>query len=226
MTRTERYHSDPKFREELLAKNKARRDKNKEAYSATRQEWYKKHGQVQRVSERRRRSVLKDEFIQAYGGCSECGCTELEFCVADHVNDDGGILRKSREHGFGTQLYKWARDNGYPPTLQCLCHNHNTKKEINRVGRGDSYAARWYRKIRAEALIIYGEVCRCCNESDPDMLHIDHIDGGGAQQRRELSKSEFYKWLRDNGYPPGYQTLCANCNSSKHYGGGVCIHKR
>lgn len=226
MTRTERYHSDPKFREELLAKNKARREKKKEHYCAVRREWYREHSQIQRASERKRRSVLKANFIEAYGGCTECGCKEPEFCVADHVNDDGGLLRKSGKHSISTSLYKWARDNSYPPMLQCLCHNHNHKKEILRIGRGDSDAAKWKRRRRAEAMHAYGSSCQCCGESDIDMLQIDHVYGNGANQRREMTNSRFYIWLRDNNFPDGYQTLCANCNASKHYGGGVCIHKR
>lgn len=34
----------------------------------------------------------------------------------------------------------------------------------------------------------------------------------------------FYQWLEDNDYPPGFQTLCHNCNHAKHVL-GVCPHR-
>ena len=37
---------------------------------------------------------------------------------------------------------------------------------------------------------------------------------------------ELYRDLKKAGYPAGYQVLCFNCNSSKHFGGGVCAHVR
>lgn len=74
----------------------------------------------------------------------------------------------------------------------------------------------------------YGGKCACFGETIMDFLQIDHIAGNGATERRALRKSsgdDFYKFLEDNGYPQnGYQVLCANCNISKYYNGGVCAH--
>lgn len=54
-----------------------------------------------------------------------------------------------------------------------------------------------------------------CGFIDERALSIDHINGGGMQHRRELSGGgtgiNFYRWLRDTGYPEGFQTLCMNC---------------
>lgn len=72
--------------------------------------------------------------------------------------------------------------------------------------------------------------CVCCGQVGIEFLTIDHINNDGAKQRRELKTARggasFYRWLRRNGYPGGYQVLCANCNLSKEIGGGVCAHKR
>ncbi len=32
---------------------------------------------------------------------------------------------------------------------------------------------------------------------------------------------KFYKWLRDAGYPDGFQVLCMNCNHAKYRNGGI-----
>jgi len=48
-------------------------------------------------------------------------------------------------------------------------------------------------------------------------LTIDHIDDNGAEERERIFHNkhragiDFYRWLRKNGYPEGYQVLCFNC---------------
>jgi hypothetical protein len=63
---------------------------------------------------------------------------------------------------------------------------------------------------------------------------IDHIDGNGAEHRREMAAERnspwgqaghaTYRWLRKNNYPEGFQVLCANCNCGRHWNGGLCPH--
>lgn len=81
-------------------------------------------------------------------------------------------------------------------------------------------------KLRLQALSHYGMKCACCGETTLVFLAIDHINGGGTKQRKEkrLSSHGFYHWLRKNGYPEGFQTLCHNCNWAKHLL-GECPHK-
>lgn len=69
-------------------------------------------------------------------------------------------------------------------------------------------------------------VCPGCKETNPDFLTIDHMDGGGNQHRKALKKNgvNFYKWLKSQGWPPGYQVLCQNCNSGRARNGGICPH--
>jgi len=83
---------------------------------------------------------------------------------------------------------------------------------------------RQYRQEKKiEVLTHYGNgKCACvqCGESRLACLSIDHINGNGAQARRENHAkvgSNFYKWLRHKGYPDGYQTLCMNCQYVKRY---------
>jgi len=63
-------------------------------------------------------------------------------------------------------------------------------------------------------------LCVACGITDLDVLCIDHINGGGNKQRRQLnigSGKMFYSWLIRNNYPEGYQVLCANCNLKKQH---------
>jgi len=80
------------------------------------------------------------------------------------------------------------------------------------------------RQRRLEVLTHYGLFCACCGEDTFEFLQIDHINNDGARHRREVGRS-LYSWLQKNGYPAGFQTLCANCNIAKAQH-GVCPHQR
>jgi hypothetical protein len=81
-----------------------------------------------------------------------------------------------------------------------------------------------YAKSRQECLDHYGRVCACCGEKEEVFLQIDHIGGGGEAHRRQI-KDPLTMWLRKNGFPSGYQILCANCNAAKHIL-GRCPHQK
>ena len=87
------------------------------------------------------------------------------------------------------------------------------------------------KKLKLEVFRAYGgPVCHCCGKTEIKFLQIDHINGDGAKERKEISGnkrscSTFYTWLKKNKFPPGYQVLCASCNTSKGTG-TECVHKR
>jgi|SRR5271166_2424017 len=56
-----------------------------------------------------------------------------------------------------------------------------------------------------------------CGVSDIDMLVIDHVANNGAEERNKGLHGGLgiYVRLRVQGYPNGYQTLCANHNQKK-----------
>ena len=97
--------------------------------------------------------------------------------------------------------------------------------------RDKEYQRRHRRKLKAEVLGHYGGKCACCGEAELMFLTIDHVDDNGADHRREVGDgtgfcgAEFYRWLRANDYPEGFQVLCANCNCGKQWNGGICPHK-
>lgn len=88
------------------------------------------------------------------------------------------------------------------------------------------YRKRVARDLRYETIHKYGDRCACCGERHIEFLCIDHKDGGGTKHRESVGfGSNFYRWLKKNGYPDGYQVLCWNCNSAKHQN-GECPHQR
>lgn len=79
--------------------------------------------------------------------------------------------------------------------------------------RPSSFTVRRTSKIRRETLDHYGNVCACCGIDE--FLEVDHIDGGGNKHRKSLGISggdQFYRFLKKNGWPAGYRSMCSNCN--------------
>ena len=85
-----------------------------------------------------------------------------------------------------------------------------------------SRKARTYLEARLECLKQYGpnKEIRCswagCNENDVDVLDLDHINGGGRQDRKKNNGRSFFRNLIKNNFPFGYQVLCKNHNWKKY----------
>jgi hypothetical protein len=75
--------------------------------------------------------------------------------------------------------------------------------------------------LRLDVFGHYGGKCAFCGDANPNHLSVDHINNNGAEHRRSMgdAKSRFYRWLKENNYPEGYQLLCFTHNFEKgHYG--------
>jgi hypothetical protein len=61
--------------------------------------------------------------------------------------------------------------------------------------------------------------CEFCEERRIECLQLDHIHNNGSKEREKLNRrgTNFYRWLKQNGFPEGYQILCANCNVFKRF---------
>jgi hypothetical protein len=119
-------------------------------------------------------------------------------------------------------------------------HCRKCREKINAQRLMSGSVQRSYRKsyqsLRDETFAAYGGYqCHCpgCHITEPKFLCIDHVYNDGAQHRRRLCKGDvrrartlgghvFYRWLKKNGYPKGFQPLCANCNYGKRMNHGVC----
>lgn len=83
----------------------------------------------------------------------------------------------------------------------------------------------YYYRLQHAAIEAYGGYrCAWCGITEPLVLCIDHVNNDGREHRRQIGATgghKFYKWLRDNGYPEGFQVLCMNCNHAKYRNDGV-----
>lgn len=110
----------------------------------------------------------------------------------------------------------------------CVGSKNERYYEAHRYELLDKQKLRDFR-YREAALNAYGGLCACCGEDNYEFLAIDHIEGGGVKQRKELfgsnsSSTRFYRWLAQQGFSSGYRVLCHNCNMALgSY--GYCPHQ-
>ena len=89
---------------------------------------------------------------------------------------------------------------------------------------------RYYEKDRGRyrnlVFTHYGTSCACCGESTNEFLCMDHVEKRAKMNHdKTFTGFKLYRWLVKNNYPPGFQTLCMNCNSAKGFF-GACPHEK
>lgn len=127
--RRQRYHADPAFAANVRRIDRKSRRTRLALMTAEEREAFRLYGLAK---DRRNDAILKEAAYAAYGGyrCSCCGETVRAFLTLDHVNNDGAAHRRA-ERKHSSHIYRWARDNGYPKSLQVLCMNCNWGKRTN-----------------------------------------------------------------------------------------------
>lgn len=162
------------------------------------------------------KNAARADGVQTY--CALC----TRKYRAEHPPDHAARYAKNAEQNRLESLARYWSD---PDKVRAKRRKVNrTPEEYER--HKDRVKAR-ARKIRDAVFSAYGGyICACCGERNDQFLTIDHIDGcGGAERRRQGLGHSFYAWLRRNGWPPGFQVLCYNCNLGRAKNDGICPHK-
>lgn len=112
------------------------------------------------------------------------------------------------------RVMRWRQANRDKHEKSTLLSNQRYKEEYNK--RKNERQT----KIKIDVLTHYGNgECKCvrCGFDDIRALSIDHINGNGTKERRRTGRGgkRFYRWLKNQGYLEGYQTLCMNCQFIK-----------
>jgi len=160
-----------------------------------------------------------------FGLCNSCSVASLPGRSLCGIHMAEAILRRKLAYGKKKSLGKCMKcvDSPAEPNMSlCKMHLHRAKVAISERNR----------LLKLETFNAYGgPYCSCigCPQrqySMLTMLTIDHINGGGNKHRKSILQDRggvsFYRWLKRNGYPSGYQVLCWNCNLSKRY--APCEH--
>jgi hypothetical protein len=124
---------------------------------------------------------------------------------------------------------RWRESDKGDAALQRRRERYNSDPEYRQkiLDRYDSDQTK-ERNLRRKRQVIdaYGGRCACCGETELVFLTIDHINGDGGAHRKELgAKTVHLTWYIKNGFPAGFQILCANCHLGKTIL-GTCPHRR
>ena len=78
-------------------------------------------------------------------------------------------------------------------------------------------------QCKMDCFFIYSDgymKCKKCGYENISALTLDHINNDGAKERKQFKLagygSTFFRYLKQNNFPDGYQVLCRNCNWEKH----------
>lgn len=113
------------------------------------------------------------------------------------------LKKKCRDCGLTKGLSEFGLHDDTRDGLQPTCRV--CRREDNR---------RWYKRMRREVLAALGNECIKCGFSDERALQLDHINGGGYQDRKDKTFRKFYyEIIREERND--IQLLCANCNQIK-----------
>lgn len=84
-------------------------------------------------------------------------------------------------------------------------------------GRVNEQNRKYIKAKRERAIDILGGKCSSCSNSDPRVLQIDHINGGGNSDRKGSRASILNRIISGES---GFQLLCANCHCIKSFENG------
>jgi len=90
-------------------------------------------------------------------------------------------------------------------------------RAVKKYTRSDKYVSQ-VRKYHLQAIELLGGKCIACGCDDLRVLQIDHIEGGGNKELRQLGPRRLYKKIVEDPFrKERYQVLCANCNWIKRH---------
>lgn len=130
--------------------------------------------------------------------CTKCGLEKSLDEFYRNKNYKGGIMPKCKPCSRDIVAERKRNQARTPGFI----------KKHNRLSRF---------KIKLKVFNHYGMSCARCGNYDFRVLCIDHVNGNGGKHRKELKATSIYPWLIRNGFPEGFQTLCANCNRLKQF---------
>jgi len=116
-------------------------------------------------------------------------------------------------------LRDWAKKHPEKTRAATRIYRHRHPDVLARY----NHDAKVRRRYRCRQRL--GGKCVCCGETRDSFLDIDHVHGGGSQQRRAFGPHRAYAEVLQMENPQEkYQLLCSNCNQSKRRL-GRCEHE-
>lgn len=115
-----------------------------------------------------------------------------------------------------------TKDGLYPSCRSCNYEANRIYSKRHRE-KNPGYSAAYYRELKNKVIAGYGSKCACCSEAERMFLTLDHVNGGGRQERKRKGSHFPYLDALNRDFPADYQVLCFNCNCAKGLY-GKCPH--
>ncbi len=121
---------------------------------------------------------------------------------------------------FCSQIFQAIRSDA----KRCVSCRQKYLQEYRRKENTKLRRKQSNRRIRERLFAGYGGKCVCCGETKFEFLALDHVNGGGRQERKTMSTQQIALRAIREGFPPEYRVLCHNCNQAIGWY-GVCPHE-
>ncbi len=162
----------------------------------------------ERESDRRRYQEHRDEKLE--------GFRQYYLANGEALREYQRQYRAAHPEKLSERGQRYYQDNREAIAIKKRQWEDANRNTVNERAR------RRVARYREAVLGHYGRVCACPGCYSAENLGIDHINGDGRQHRAELFGEgqkgggyRFHFWLIKNDFPPGFQTLCSRCNTSK-----------
>lgn len=189
------------WRKDHPEKVKEYQKKSDEKHKEARQEYRKNYVEQNKEKLQIQRKQYKKENRE-----------KLSKQYLDYLNSNPEMKRRQRERTkiWRTKNKEWLKEYSKSKTVLYQTDESHRKKVLDLSH--DNHVNK-----RFEVIYWYSDglmCCKECGENHVEFLAIDHINGGGTQERKKVNDIVFY--LIRNNFPEGYQVLCHNCNTIKH----------
>jgi hypothetical protein len=145
-----------------------------------------------------------------------------------------------------SEFYYQSSSRSYRCDCKDCSRRHSREYRAEHLAERNMYMQEWQAKnrdailsrrkqqrsdTRKQVIKAYGGKCVCCGESMYEFLTIDHINGDGAEHRKNLTgnsrhgSDDVYRDIIRMGFPDNFRVLCYNCNCTRGYL-GYCPHER
>jgi hypothetical protein len=148
--------------------------------------------------------VYSEAFLKQKNPIKHC-----RVCGIELILDANWSVRTKRARGYICQT----------------CHNERDRTQYHDREKLAVQMKTYSQGLKAAVIAKYGGKCACCGETRLEFLVIDHINGGGREERRLWRNiSTYRKRLLDDPLRDDLRVLCHNCNAAFAYY-GFCPHQ-
>jgi hypothetical protein len=146
-------------------------------------------------------------------GCEGCGTLQIRgtYCL-------GCVKSQEEAKAQAKEKAKTERQLAYQTWLAEMEATKAERTQLRREKDKETNRQRGKkRRARNKLLAIehYGGCCKACGETRASFLNIDHVIEIGDKNREQGAHSTV-AYVVKNGFPPGFQVLCWNCNWLKY----------